>query len=53
MQEIPGGSPGGGDPLEKERANHSNILSWEIPGTEDSGGRQFMGLQKSGTQLSC
>ena len=26
------------DPLEKEMATHSNILAWEIPGTEEPGG---------------
>ena len=26
------------DPLEKEMATHSNILSWEIPWTEEPGG---------------
>ena len=26
------------DPLEKEMATHSSILSWEIPWTEEPGG---------------
>ena len=26
------------DPLEKEVATHSSILTWEIPWTEDPGG---------------
>ena len=26
------------DPLEKETATHSSILSWRIPWTKDSGG---------------
>ena len=30
-------SLGGEDPLEKEMAVHSSILSWEIPGTEEPG----------------
>ena len=34
------------DPLEKEMATHSNILPWEIPWTEDSGGLQSMGSQR-------
>ena len=34
------------DALEKEMATHSSILAWEIPQTEESGGLQFMGLQK-------
>ena len=37
------------DPLEKETATHSSILSWEIPWTEDPGGLQSMGSQKSWT----
>ena len=28
------------DPLEKEMATHSNILAWEIPWTEETGGLQ-------------
>ena len=35
------------DPLEKEMAMCSNILAWEIPCTEEPGGIQPMGLQKS------
>ena len=37
------------DPLEMEIATHSNILAWEIPWTEKSGGLEPMGLQKSQT----
>ena len=37
------------DPLEKEIATHSSILAWEIPWTEEPGGLQFMGSQKSQT----
>ena len=37
------------DPLEKEMAAHFSTLSWEIPCTEDSGGLQSMGSQKSQT----
>ena len=40
------------DPLEKEMATHSSILAWEIPWTEEPGGLQTTGLQKSWTQLS-
>ena len=40
------------DLLEKELATHSNILAGKIPPTEESGGLQSMGLQKSRTQLS-
>ena len=39
------------DPLEKETANHSSILAWEIPWTEETGGLQSKRLQKSLTQL--
>ena len=37
------------DPLEKELATHSNILTWEIPLIEKVGGLMSMGLQKSWT----
>ena len=37
------------DPLEKELATHSSILAWEIPWTEEPGGLQPMGSQKSQT----
>ena len=33
--------------LEKEMATHSSILAWEIPWTEEPGGLQSVGLQKS------
>ena len=46
MQETQIQSLGGEDPLEKEMAIHSNILTWEIPYTEESGGLQFMGSQR-------
>ena len=35
------------DPLEKEVAPHSSILSWRIPWTEEAGGLQSMGLQRT------
>ena len=38
-----------GDPLEKEMATCSSILSWEIPWTDEPGGLQSMGPQKSRT----
>ena len=46
--------PGSGRSLgwEKEMANHSGILAWEIPRTEESGGPQSMGSQKSQAWLS-
>ena len=37
------------DPLEKEMATHSSILAWRIPWTEEPGGLQSMGSQKSQT----
>ena len=40
------------DPLEVGMATHSSILTWEIPWTEEPGGLQSMGSQKSQTQLS-
>ena len=42
-------SLGGEDPLEEEMATHSRILAWEIPWTEEPGGPQSMGSQKSWT----
>ena len=39
------------DPLEKETATHSSIIAWEIPWTEEPGGLQSMGSQKSWTWL--
>ena len=35
-------------PPEKEMATHSSILAWEIPWTEEPGGRESMGSQKVG-----
>ena len=35
-------SPGGGN------GNPSSILAWEMPGTEEPGGLQSMGLQRVG-----
>ena len=35
------------DPLEKEIAIHSSILTWEIPWTEEPGGLQSVGSQKN------
>ena len=37
------------DPLEKGMATHSSILAWRIPWTEEPGGLQSMGSQKSWT----
>ena len=43
-------SPGGEDPLE-EMATHSSIPAWRIPWTEEPGGLQSIGAQKSQTRL--
>ena len=32
-------------------ATHSSILAWDIPWTEESGGLQFMGMQRVGHNL--
>ena len=37
MKEKPVQSLGQEDPLKKEMANHSTILAWEIPWTEETG----------------
>ena len=37
------------DPLKQEMVIHSSILTWEIPWTEEPGGLQSMGSQKSWT----
>ena len=36
------------DPLEKGMATYSSILAWRIPGTEERGEVQSMGLQSAG-----
>ena len=40
------------DLLEEEMATHSIILAWEIPWSEEPGGLQSIGLQKSQRWLS-
>ena len=52
MQETQVQSLGWEDPLEKEMATHSSILAWEMPWTEEPGGLEFMGSQKSRARLS-
>ena len=49
MQETQVQSLGGEDPLEKETATHSSILSWEIPWTEEPDGLQSMVSKESDT----
>ena len=51
MGEMQVWSLGWEDPLEKEVAIHSSILAWETPWTEEPGGLQSMGSQKSHTWL--
>ena len=48
MQETWILSLGQEDSLEKSLANHSSILAWEIPWTEEPGGLESMGLQSVG-----
>ena len=51
VQETRVRSLGREDPLEKEMANHSGILAWKIPWTEDPGGCSPW-LAKSPTRLN-
>jgi len=46
MQETQVWSLGQEDPLEKEMATHSSILTWRIAWTEEPGRLQSMGSQK-------
>ena len=34
------------DPLEEGMTAHAGVLAWRIPGTEEPGGLQSMGLQR-------
>ena len=52
LQEIKVQTLGREDPLEKEMAIHSSILSWEIPWAEEPGRLQLMGSQKGRIRLS-
>jgi len=45
-------SLGWGRLLEKEMATHSNILAWEITGTEEAGGLKSTGSQRVGRDLT-
>ena len=51
MQETQVPSLGQEDPLEKEMATHASILAWKNPWTEEPGGLQSMGSQKSRTNI--
>ena len=48
MRETRVQSLGREDPLEKEMATHSTILTWIIPWTEEPGRLQSMGSQRVG-----
>ena len=52
MQETQIQSLGQEGTLEEETAMHSSIPAWKIPWTEEPGGLQSVGLQKSQTWLS-
>ena len=52
MQETWVRSLGQEDSLEEGMATHSSILAWRIPWTEELGGLQSVGSQKSRTWLS-
>ena len=41
--------PGQVEPPEKAMTNHSSILAWRIPWTEEPGGLQSMGSKESDT----
>ena len=41
------------DPLEKETATHSSVLTWEIPGMEEPGGLQSMGCRVTQHHFYC
>ena len=51
MQETRIRSLGSEDPLEKEMATLFSILAWEIPRTEEPGGKQSMGHKRVGHDL--
>ena len=51
MQEMLVWTLGWEDPLEKEMATHSSILTWEIPWTEEPGWLQSTGMQRVGHVL--
>ena len=45
-------TPGWGGSLGEGDGTHSSVLAWEIPWTEEPGGLQSLGWQKSRTRLS-
>ena len=48
MQETWVRSPGSEDPLQKEMATYSSILSWKIPWTGEPDSLHFMESQRVG-----
>ena len=48
MQEMQVWSLSREDTQKEEMETHSTILGWKIPGTEEPGGLQSMGLQRVG-----
>ena len=52
MKETRVPSPGGTDALEKRTATHSSRPAWRTPWTEEPGGLESMGSQKSWTGMS-
>ena len=48
LQEVQVRSLGREDPLEKEMVINSSILAWRIPWTEEPGGLQSIGSQRTG-----
>ena len=51
MQETWVWSLGQEDPLEKEMATHFNILARKIPGTEEPGGLESMGVTEKSDMI--
>ena len=45
--------PGCEDPLEQEMANHSSILAWRIPWTEEPGSSSPSGCKRVRHDLAC
>ena len=50
VQSLEGPLLGREEPLEKEMANHSSILAWRIPWTEEPGGLYSLGSQSDTTE---
>ena len=52
VQETQFRSLAGEDPLEEEVTDHSRILAWKIPWTQEPGGLPSMGPQRVKAQLN-